>query len=258
MAPTPTVADRDARALDEPANPVLVQLDGVWRTMEGTEPIHAVANVTLRIERGEWWSITGASGSGKSTLLNLIGCLDRPTQGEYRFDGTDVASLSDAQRAGLRARHLGFVFQAFHLLSTRTATENVMVADLYRRGPRSDRRERAREALVRVGLGSRLDASVTRLSGGERQRVAIARALLGRPDLLLCDEPTGNLDSTTTGEVLDLLEELHADGQTLLVVTHEADVARRGGTTAAMSDGALTVVRAGPEPAATTGPGRTP
>lgn len=146
MAPTPTVADRDERALDEPANPVLVQLDGVWRTMEGTEPIHAVANVTLRIERGEWWSITGASGSGKSTLLNLIGCLDRPTQGEYRFDGTDVASLSDAQRAGLRARHLGFVFQAFHLLSTRTATENVMVADLYRRGPRSDRRERARGA----------------------------------------------------------------------------------------------------------------
>ena len=118
--------------------------------------------------------------------------------------------------------------------------------------------ERAVEALTQVGLRHRIGFLPTRLSGGERQRVAIARALLGRPDLLLCDEPTGNLDSTTTGEVLDLLEELHADGQTLLVVTHEADVARRGGTTAAMSDGALTVVRAGPEPAATTGPGRTP
>lgn len=209
--------------------------------MDGEEPIHAVADVTLRIEHGEWWSITGASGSGKSTLLNLIGCLDRPTAGSYRFDGVDVASLSDARRAGLRAYRLGFVFQGFHLMSTRTATENVMVADLYRRGPRRDRRARAREALERVGLGARLDASVTKLSGGERQRVAIARALLGRPDLLLCDEPTGNLDSTTTAEVMDLLEELHADGQALLVVTHETDVARRSGTVAVMRDGALSV-----------------
>lgn len=225
----------------EGASTALVELDGVWRTMDGEEPIHAVADVSLRIERGEWWSITGASGSGKSTLLNLIGCLDRPTQGAYRFDGVDVASLSDARRAGLRAYRLGFVFQSFHLLSTRTATENVMVADLYRRGQRKDRRARAREALDRVGLGARLDASVTRLSGGERQRVAIARALLGRPELLLCDEPTGNLDSSTTAEVMDLLEELHADGQTLLVVTHEADVARRSGTVAVMRDGALSV-----------------
>ncbi len=209
--------------------------------MAGDEPINAVADVSLRIERGEWWSITGASGSGKSTLLNLIGCLDRPTQGSYRFDGVDVASLSDARRAGLRAYRLGFVFQSFHLLSTRTATENVMVADLYRRGRRRDRRARAREALDRVGLGARLDASVTKLSGGERQRVAIARALLGRPELLLCDEPTGNLDSATTAGVMDLLEELHADGQTLLVVTHEADVARRSGTLAVMRDGALSV-----------------
>lgn len=211
--------------------------------MDAVDPIHAVADVSLRIERGEWWSITGASGSGKSTLLNLIGCLDRPTAGEYRFDGVDVAGLSDAHRAGLRAYRLGFVFQAFHLLSTRTATENVEVADLYRRGSRSDRRDRAREALNRVGLGARLDATVTTLSGGERQRVAIARALLGRPDLLLCDEPTGNLDSSTTSEVLDLLEELHDDGQSLLVVTHEADVARRSGTVAEMRDGALAEVR---------------
>ena len=225
----------------EGASTALVELDGVWRTMAGEEPIHAVADVSLRIERGEWWSITGASGSGKSTLLNLIGCLDRPTQGSYRFDGVDVASLSDARRAGLRAYRLGFVFQSFHLLSTRTATENVMVADLYRRGRRRDRRARAREALDRVGLGARLDASVTKLSGGERQRVAIARALLGRPELLLCDEPTGNLDSATTAGVMDLLEELHADGQTLLVVTHEADVARRSGTIAVMRDGALSV-----------------
>ena len=225
----------------ESASPALVELAGVWATMGGEEPIHAVADVSLRIERGEWWSITGASGSGKSTLLNLIGCLDRPTQGSYRFDGVDVASLSDARRAGLRAYRLGFVFQSFHLLSTRTATENVMVADLYRRGPRRDRRARAHEALVRVGLGARLDSSVTRLSGGERQRVAIARALLGRPELLLCDEPTGNLDSSTTAEVMDLLEELHADGQTLLVVSHEADVARRSDTVAVMRDGALRV-----------------
>ena len=231
----------DPAASDTPSGAAhaLVELDGVWRTMDAVDPIHAVADVSLRIEHGEWWSITGASGSGKSTLLNLIGCLDRPTAGEYRFDGIDVASLTDAQRAGLRAHRLGFVFQAFHLLSTRTATENVALADLYRRGPRQDRRDRAREALHRVGLGSRLDATVTTLSGGERQRVAIARALLGRPELLLCDEPTGNLDSATTGEVLDLLEELHGDGQSLLVVTHEADVARRSGAVAEMRDGAL-------------------
>jgi putative ABC transport system ATP-binding protein len=221
----------------------LVDLDGVWRTMEGDPPIHAVADVSLRIERGEWWSVTGASGSGKSTLLNLIGCLDRPTEGTYRFDGMDVAELDDARRAGLRAHRLGFVFQGFHLMSTRSATDNVAVADLYRRGDRRDRRERAREALRRVGLGDRLDADVTKLSGGERQRVAIARALLGRPDLLLCDEPTGNLDSGTTAEVLDLLDQLHADGQTLLVVTHEADVARRAGASAEMTDGALVVTR---------------
>lgn len=219
----------------------VIELRGVWRTMDGEPPVHAVRDVDLVVSTGEWWSIMGPSGSGKSTLLNLIGCLDRPTEGHYLFEGDDVGSLSDAQRSGMRANRIGFVFQQFHLLPHRTVTENVMMADVYRRGDRADRRDRAREALDRVGLTDRADFFPTKLSGGERQRVAFARAVMNRPPVLLCDEPTGNLDSVNGAAVLDLLGELNTEGQTIVVVTHDPTVAAVGHETARMSDGALTV-----------------
>jgi putative ABC transport system ATP-binding protein len=198
--------------------------------------------VHLRIEPHECVAIVGPSGSGKSTLLNVIGCLDRPTSGTYRFEGVDVAGLDDSQRASLRGTRIGFVFQAFHLLAHRTVVENVMLAELYRRPARAERasrRERALQTLDRVGLAHRADYLPSKLSGGERQRVAIARALMGRPRLLLCDEPTGNLDSVNTAGVLELIDELRAEGLTVLIITHDAAVAAHGGRTVRMIDGQL-------------------
>ncbi len=218
----------------------VLELRGVGRRFGSDPPVDALIDVDLRVAAGEWLAISGPSGSGKSTLLNVIGCLDRHTSGTYHFDGIDVAGLSDGERAGLRSRRIGFVFQAFHLLAHRTVLENVMLAEVYRRQPRRCRPERARAALAQVGLSHRLDFLPTRLSGGERQRVAIARALVGSPSLMLCDEPTGNLDSKTSAGVLDLLESLHRDGQTLIVVTHEAEVAARAGRRVRMVDGSLT------------------
>jgi macrolide transport system ATP-binding/permease protein len=196
--------------------------------------------VDLRLERGEWLAITGPSGAGKSTLLHVIGCLDRPTSGTYRIDGIDTAGLTDAQRAGLRSRRIGFVFQSFHLLPYRTALENVMLAEVYRRDPGRGRRERALAALERVGLGHRANFPPGKLSGGERQRVAIARALIGSPSLLLCDEPTGNLDSKSSAVVLELFERLNREGLTLVMVTHNEEIAARAGRRAHMVDGSLT------------------
>ena len=227
-----------------------IEMSGVWRTMAEDPPVHAVADVSFTVRHGEWWSIMGPSGSGKSTLLNLLGCLDRPTNGSYRFRGSEVGSLSDAERAGVRAANLGFVFQQFHLLSYRSAVENVMLSELYLpkfdsmgagRRPRKSRRDRALQALERVGLADRATFLPTKLSGGERQRVAIARALMNEPPVLLCDEPTGNLDSANTESVLELLLALHAGGQTLIVVTHDPNVARRGEHLAIMNDGRLRV-----------------
>ena len=162
----------------------------------GADPaVDALVDVDLRVDEGEWLSVTGPSGAGKSTLLNVIGCLDRPTAGQYFIDGIDTSALSDKERAGLRSQRIGFVFQSFHLLPYRTVLENVMLAEVYRKSPSQGRRERALAALERGGLTHRADFVPVKLSGGERQRVAIARALVGEPSLLLCDEPTGNLDS---------------------------------------------------------------
>jgi putative ABC transport system ATP-binding protein len=214
--------------------PPVVEFRGAGLTYPGPPPVQALKACELTVERGEYVTVVGPSGSGKSTFLNIAGLLDAPTEGRYLLDGIDTAVLSDADRTGLRGRRIGFVFQSFHLLPHRSALENVMLAMVYNSGERRGRSERAREALERVGLGHRTDALPTRLSGGERQRVAIAR-----PSLLLCDEPTGNLDTATAEAILLLLDELHRDGMTLLVITHDPDVAARGQRTVTIRDGVL-------------------
>jgi macrolide transport system ATP-binding/permease protein len=206
----------------------------------GTEPaVHALIDVDLSVRRGEWLSITGPSGSGKSTLLNVLGCLDRPTRGQYLFDGIETTTLDEDRRAGLRGRRIGFIFQSFHLLPYRTVLENVMLAEVYRQQSRRGRRERAMEEIRRVGLAHRADFPPYKLSGGECQRVAIARALMGTPSLLLCDEPTGNLDSKNSESILEFLTELNNEGMTIVVVTHDENVARRGSRRVTMKDGRL-------------------
>ncbi len=207
----------------------------------GSEPaVHALVDVDLWLDRGEWLSITGPSGAGKSTLLNVIGCLDRPTGGSYCFDGIDTAKLTDKQRAGLRSRRIGFVFQSFHLLPYRSVLENVMLAEVYRKQSRRGRRDRALAAIERVGLSHRAAFLPVKLSGGERQRVAVARALVGSPSLLLCDEPTGNLDSKASAAILDLFETLNQEGLTLVIVTHNENIANRAGRRVHIIDGSLT------------------
>lgn len=218
----------------------VVLLEDVSRVFDTEPPVAALRDVNLRVEPGEYLAIVGPSGSGKSTLLNVLGLLDRCTAGRYLLDGIDVAELTDGERAAERGRRIGFVFQSFHLLSYRTVEENVMLSELYLGTPRKDRRRRAAEALDRVGLSHRRVFEPIRLSGGERQRVAIARALLGEPSLLLCDEPTGNLDSVNTQSVLSLFDDLRAHGLTILVITHDHDVASRAARRVRMVDGQLT------------------
>jgi putative ABC transport system ATP-binding protein len=215
----------------------VVVLEQAGLTYPGPPPVPALRPSDLTIWPGELVALTGPSGSGKSTLLNLLGLLDRPTTGVYRLDGVDVTGLSEAQRAGIRAQRIGFVFQAFHLLAHRSAVDNVALGLLYRGARRQQRVAVAVEALERVGLSHRRHALPTTLSGGERQRVAIARALVGRPRLLLCDEPTGNLDSTTAAGVLDLIGDLHRDGMTVLLITHDPAVAARAGRSIRIRDG---------------------
>lgn len=220
----------------------LLELHKVGRQY-GSEPaVRALVDVDLSLERGEWLAITGPSGAGKSTLLNIIGCLDHPTSGRYLLEGIDTARLTDTQRAGLRSQRIGFVFQSFHLLPYRTVVENVMLAEVYRKQRHSGRRARALAALERVGLSHRRDFSPMQLSGGERQRVAIARALVGSPSLLLCDEPTGNLDSKSSAALLDLLEKLNQDGLTLVIVTHDETVAKRATRRVHVVDGSATAL----------------
>jgi putative ABC transport system ATP-binding protein len=217
----------------------VVELTGVGRSFPGPPEVHAVRDVDLVIGGGEYVSIVGPSGSGKSTLLHLLGLLDRPTSGTYRLDGRDTGGMTERERAGVRGRRVGFVFQAFHLLAHRSVTENVMLAMVYTGVPRRLRAARADVALERVGLGHRRSFFPTTLSGGERQRVAIARALVGRPSLLLADEPTGNLDSATAASILDLFDDLHGDGLTLAVVTHDPQVSRRAQRQVRTIDGRL-------------------
>ncbi|NEC92537.1 ABC transporter ATP-binding protein [Streptomyces sp. SID12501] len=221
------------------ASPPVIEFRGVGLTYPGPPPVPALRPCDLTVLTGDYVTVVGPSGSGKSTFLNIAGLLDRPTSGRYLLDGVDTGAVRDAGRTALRGQRIGFVFQSFHLLSHRSALENVTLALLYNGTPRRNRAARAREALERVGLGHRLDAVPSRLSGGERQRVAIARAVVARPSLLLCDEPTGNLDTVTAESVLSLLDQLHGEGMTLLVITHDREVAARGRRTITIRDGVL-------------------
>ena len=192
----------------------------------GETQVHALRGISVSIEAGDFVAIMGASGSGKSTFMNILGCLDRPTSGEYFLEGTDVSQLTKKELARVRNQKIGFVFQGFNLLGRTTALENTELPMLYSRVNKKEREQRAREALTLVGLGERLDHFPSQMSGGQQQRVAIARALVNKPRLLLADEPTGNLDSRTSVEVMEIFQTLNREGLTIVLVTHEADIAR--------------------------------
>ena len=220
---------------DEP----VVAVEGLLRVFAGPPEVVALAPCTFDIRRGEMVAITGPSGSGKTTLLSLLGLLDTPTAGSYRLDGLDVAALSDNDRAGVRARRIGFVFQAFHLIGYRSVVDNVELGLLYHGTGRRERRRRALEVIEQVGLTARADALCSHLSGGEKQRVAIARTIVRRPSLVLCDEPTGNLDSANSDAILSILDELHTAGMTVVVITHDPTVAAHAGRNLHIRDGQL-------------------
>src|SRR5580693_5204652 len=217
----------------------VIELRGLARTYPGPPPVPALRPADLVIDAADYVAVTGPSGSGKSTLLHVLGLLDAPTAGTYLLDGLDTSALGDRDRSALRGSRIGFVFQAFHLLPYRTALENVLLAEMYNHTPRGARVRAAVDALDAVRLGHRLDALPTTLSGGECQRVAIARALVNRPSLLLCDEPTGNLDSRNAASLMELLDRLNSDGLTIVIITHDATVAAHAGRTVAISDGIL-------------------
>ncbi|MGH9334305.1 MAG: ABC transporter ATP-binding protein, partial [Vicinamibacteria bacterium] len=216
----------------------LIEARGLWKSYAmQAEEVHALRGVDFDVERGDYVAIMGPSGSGKSTLMNLLGCLDTPTQGSYRLNGREVSSMDDDELAHIRNQEIGFVFQTFHLLPRASALRNVELPLVYRGVPADERKERARRALERVELSDRLTHRPNELSGGQRQRVAIARALVNEPSIVLADEPTGNLDSATGDEILSIFDELNRQGHTLIVVTHEEEVAARAKRVIRLRDG---------------------
>jgi len=218
----------------------LIRLERVSKEyFMGEERVRALDGVTLEISRGDFVAVVGPSGSGKSTLMHILGCLDRPTSGRYELDGREVGHLSEAELAQIRNEKIGFVFQQFYLLPRLTALENVELPLVYRGWPSGRRRERAKEVLARLGLEGRLSHFPNQLSGGQQQRVAIARALVGDPELVLADEPTGALDSRTGQEILDIFSALHAEGHTIVLITHDGEVARRARRRIAIRDGGI-------------------
>jgi putative ABC transport system ATP-binding protein len=218
---------------------MIVLKDIVKRYAMGDDVVMALAGVDLFIDRNEYVALIGPSGSGKSTLMNLLGCLDSPTSGSYMLNGRDTSGMNDNELAHVRNREIGFVFQSFHLLPRLTVLQNVMQPLVYRGIPVAERKRQASDALVKVGLGDRMGHRPNQLSGGQRQRVAVARALVGSPSILLADEPTGNLDSRTSGEIMALFDALHGQGQTVVVVTHEPDIAAHCHRTIRVNDGRI-------------------
>jgi len=219
--------------------PTAVSLSGVGKTYRLGEPVHALDGVSLEIPTGSYTAVMGPSGSGKSTLMNLVGCLDTPTEGTVTIDDQDVTTVSDRERTRIRGEDIGFVFQTFNLMPRLTARENVALPMVFRGVDRGERRQRAAEALDSVGLGDRLDHQPNELSGGQRQRVAIARALVNDPALLLADEPTGNLDTETGAQIMNLFEDLYEQGNTILMVTHERPIAEHAERIIHLLDGEI-------------------
>ena len=216
----------------------IVELDDVHKVYPmGDSEVHALRGVNLAVQRGDFWAIMGASGSGKSTLLNILGCLDRPTSGHYRLDGRDVSRMDDDALSAIRLQHLGFIFQSFNLIPQLTVLRNIELPLFYLGWDTRRSRTRAAELAERVGLGDRLNHRPAELSGGQQQRVAIARALTNDPDVLLADEPTGNLDTPTSEQILRILEELNGQGKTIILITHENDIAARARRRIVMRDG---------------------
>lgn len=240
---TPAVLDDTDAALAPHIGPnagPAVTVDGLTRVYAGPPETIALHPCSFTIDHGDYVSITGPSGSGKTTLLSLLGLLDTPTAGTYQLNGIDVAELTDPERAAIRAHHIGFVFQAFHLVGYRSVIDNIELGLTYQGVPHRQRRQHALELCERVGLAHRSDALCSTLSGGEKQRVAIARTLIRQPSLVLCDEPTGNLDTATSDTVLELIEQLHHDGLTIVIITHDADTAARAQRHLTIHDGYVT------------------
>ncbi|HQZ35682.1 MAG TPA: ABC transporter ATP-binding protein [Ilumatobacteraceae bacterium] len=227
------------------ADAVVVRVEGLSKVFPGPPEVTALQPCDFQVGAGEFVAITGPSGSGKTTLLSLLGLLDTPSAGRYVLDGLDVAELSDNDRAAVRARRIGFVFQAFHLVGYRTVLENVELGLLYHGTPKRERRQRALEVIERVGLSGRRNGLCSQLSGGEKQRVAIARTLIRKPALVLCDEPTGNLDTVNSDTILSTLEELHGEGMTVVVITHDHTVAARAQRNLQIRDGVVTEANVG-------------
>jgi putative ABC transport system ATP-binding protein len=220
--------------------PVVIEIENVTKLYKmGEETVHALRGVSLTVRRNEYLAVMGPSGSGKSTMMNMLGCLDTPTTGKYLFTGKDVSSMTDDELADIRNREIGFVFQTFNLLPRSTTLANVELPLIYAGISPGERRERAVKALQDVGLGERMGHKPNELSGGQRQRVAIARALVNRPSIILADEPTGNLDSRTGEEIMQLLEDLYDQGNTIIVVTHEEDIARHARRIVRLRDGLI-------------------
>ena len=229
----------DVRAV-RPPGAIVIDIEDVTKLYRmGSETIHALRGVGLKIRRNEYLAIMGPSGSGKSTLMNMLGCLDTPTAGRYEFNGKNVATMVDDELAEIRNREIGFVFQTFNLLPRSNALQNVELPLIYAGLPKTERVERARRALENVGLGDRMFHRPNELSGGQRQRVAIARALVNTPSIVLADEPTGNLDSKTGEEIMQLFEHLYDQGNTIIVVTHEEDIARHARRIVRLRDGLI-------------------